>query len=69
MGDPNESGGILNLQRAMSMFGTIDPCALVGLYGDDTKTVTIDGEAFTPEQLEAIAFLLRHSPDTIRKLR
>ena len=48
------------VQAAKRIYGSIDSCWLVSPTNDDT--VVLDGDSFTAEQLEAIAYLLRHEP-------
>ena len=56
----------VRLDSARRAFASINPAWLVCLTGN---TVVLDGEDFTAEQLEAIAYLMRHDPESLAERR
>lgn len=57
-------GKINDLEGALQIYDEINPNWLVSLSADG-EHVILDGNDFSAEQLEAIAFLLRHAPDEL----
>ena len=54
------------LASAEAAYATIDPAWLVSL-DPDGASVTIDGDSFTLEQLNAIAYLMENDPECLVK--
>ena len=57
------SGQVCDISTAKRIFSSIDSAWVVCPTSDGA--VILDGDDFTAEQLEAIAYLLRHEPDAL----